>query len=219
MRFSHPLLVPKNEGGGHLRQTIITTAISLVGILFFNWQVGAVIFLFYWELVLIGAATLLRMLFAVGDNTNYLIGLLPRLFWMVGFGVLYGAMIMLFIAFVFAKLDTDALFENFTGFKYGVWLLGFNYAASFLFGYLYNDTYKRSTYMAELFKTMFFALPLLVIMVMIVAPNSEILGASRKNSFVAAAIVLLKFAFDFVAFRLQKRLKAEVSNKNEITQE
>jgi hypothetical protein len=198
------VFVPNTSQGRDRRMVFISTLITLGGILFFNWQVAQVIFMFFWEMIFLGMATVLRMIFAMNGLSNYLQDLLPRLFWTVGFSVLYGGMIMLLVAFVISGLDIESLFDDFTGFRYGIWMLGLNHLAAFLFGFLLNKQFKQTSFVRELFATMFIALPTVVLMVVIVAPNSHVMGEAYRNVWMAAAIVLIRFLMDLFAVRLQK---------------
>ena len=152
---------------------------------------------------MIGAATVLRILLAL-NGQNFFYGLLPRVFWTVGFAILYGAMMMLLVAFVLAGLNLDGLLDNFTGIQYGVWLLGFNHLAAFLFGYILSGAYKTSVFTFELFSTMILALPTVAIMVVLIAPNSDVFGADYQNVWVAVAIVLLRLAMEWVGMRIRR---------------
>ena len=214
--FDHPILVPGTPQGRDRRLVFVSALITLVGIIFFNWQVAEVIFLFFWEMLLIGAATVLRILLAL-NGQNFFYGLLPRLFWTVGFVFLYGAMMMLLIAFVLSGLNLDGLLDNFQGIQYGVWLLGFNHLAAFVFGYILSGAYKTSVFTFELFSTMILALPTVAVMVVIIAPNSDFMGADYQNIWVAVAIVLLRLAMEWLGMRIRKLFYSSNSGNQEST--
>lgn len=214
LRFDHPILVPGSPLGRDRRLVFVSALITLVGIIFFNWQVAEVIFLFFWEMILIGAATVLRMLLAL-NGENFFYGLIPRVFWTVAFAVLYGGMMLLLVAFVLSGLNLDGLLDNFQGIQYGVWLLGFNHLAAFVFGYILSGAYKTSVFTFELFSTMILALPTVALMVVIIAPNSDVFGADYQNVWVAVAIVLLRLAMEWLGMRIRKLFYSSNSGNKE----
>lgn len=185
---------------------VVSAIVTLFGVLFFNWGIADVIFLFFWEMILIGCMTVLRMLFAMGGQQNFFYGLLIRIFWTGGFVVLYGGIMMLLIAFVLSGLNLDTLLSEFYGLRYGVWLLAFNHIAGFLFGYILNGEYKQSTFFIELFATMIYVLPTVVILVMVISPNSGLFGSEHQNTLMAVGIVLIRLIIELFAARLRALL-------------
>ena len=209
MNFERSVFVPGSPQARDKRLAIISALITILGIILYHWQVAEVIFLFFWEMFIIGAVTALRMLLAMAGTKNFLYGIIPRLFWTVAFVFLYGAMMMLLVSFVFAALDHDALLEDFQGMRYGLWFLAFNHIAGFLFGYLLNGEFKRSAFMVELFSTMFLALPIAALLVVIVSPNSDFFGDTYKNQWIAAIIVVLRFLGELLAVRIRKLMYSD----------
>jgi len=185
---------------------LVGALIAIVGVIFFNWQIGQVVFLFFWDMLFIGATTVLRMIFAMGGQRSFFQGLLLRLFFTGGFVVLYASMMMLLIAFVMSGLHLETFLANYNGLQYGVWFLAFNHLAGFLFGYILNDAYKQSVFSLELFATFFFALPTVAVLVLLVAPNSAVLGVAQQNAFIGVAIILVKLVMELFAGRMRNVL-------------
>ncbi len=128
--------------------------------------------------------------------------------------MLYASMMMLLIAFVLSGLHLETFLANYNGLQFGVWFLAFNHLAGFLFGYLLNDAYKQSVFSLELFATFFFALPTVVVLVLLVAPNSAIFGVALQNTFVAVAIILVKLVMELFAGRMRNVLYRHSPTQN-----
>ena len=60
---------------------LVTTTISLIGVIFFKWQIAEIVFLFFYDMIFIGIATALRMLFAQAGAASFFSGLFARIFW------------------------------------------------------------------------------------------------------------------------------------------
>jgi len=183
---------------------LVTTAISLVGVIFFHWQIAEIVFLFFYDMMFIGIATALRMLFAQAGFESFWGGLFARMFWTAGFVVLYGGMMMLLVAFTLSSLNLDSFFEGMRPIKTAMYFLAANQLFGFLFGYLANGQYKHSNFMGELFATMFYALPIVVLLVAVVFPNSDYFGEEHQNVWVAVTIILARTLIDFIALRIKK---------------
>lgn len=201
MNLEKSVFVPKNSYVSDRRVSLVTAIISVLGIVFFDWHVAQVIFLFFADILFIGFATLLKMLFARG----LLNGLLGKLVFGVGFVVLYGGLFMILVSFALTNLNTEEFVNQLAGLRYGVWFLGLNHFAGFLFGFIYSDEYRKTTMIAQLFSTMFYVLPLVTVLVMLVFPNSNFFGPEFQNQWMAIGIILLRFVFDLVSNYLKDK--------------
>jgi ABC-type Fe3+ transport system permease subunit len=94
--------------------------------------------------------------------------------------------------------------------KTAMYFLAANQLFGFLFGYLANGQYKRSNFSGELFSTMFYALPIVVLLVAVVFPNSDYFGEEHQNVWVAVTIILARTLIDFVALRIKKIISISV---------
>lgn len=203
MGFLQSPFVPNTVNGRDWRLVAVTTLISLVGVIFFQWQIAEIVFLFFYDMFFIGIATALRMLFAQAGSTSFLGGLIARIFWTGGFVMLYGGMMMLLVAFTLSSLHLEGLFEGMRSIKIAMYFLAANQLFGFLFGYLANGQYKQSNFIGELFATMFYALPIVVLLVVVVFPNSDYFGAEHQNKWVAVFIILARALVDFIALRIK----------------
>ena len=217
MNIKDTPFVPNTAQGRDWRLMLVTTAISLIGVIFFHWQIAEIVFLFFYDMIFIGIATALRMLFALAGFESFLGGLFARIFWTAGFVVLYGGMMMLLIAFTLSSLNLEGFFEGMRPIKTAMYFLAINQLFGFLFGFLANGQYKQSNFIGELFSTMFYVLPIVVLMVAVVFPNSDYFGEEHQNVWVAVAIILARTLIDFIALRIKQivTVATEIKRSND----
>ena len=204
MAFVDTPFVPNTAQGRDWRLMLVTTVISLVGVIFFHWQIAEIVFLFFYDMIFIGMATALRMLFAQAGFESFWGGFFARVFWTAGFIVLYSGMMMLLIAFTLSSLSLDGFFEGMRPIKNAMYFLAANQLFGFLFGFLANGQYKQSNFIGELFSTMFYALPIVVLLVVVVFPNSDYFGEEHQNVWVAVTIIMARTGIDFIALRIKQ---------------
>jgi len=216
VRIADTPFVPNSARGRDWRLMLVTTAISLIGVIFFKWQIAEIVFLFFYDMIFIGMATALRMLFAQAGAASFFSGLFARIFWTAGFVVLYGGMMMLLVAFTLSSLNLDGLMDGMQPIKTAMYFLAANQLFGFLFGYLANGEYKQSNYIGQLFATMFYALPIVVLLVVVDFPNSDYFGEEHQNVWVAVTIILARTGIDFIALRIKQivHVAAEVNRSD-----
>lgn len=200
------LLIPPSAEARDWRIPVVSAAIALIGSLVFRWGVADVVILFFFEMMCIGAGTALRMLFAGRMKTGG-DGLVIRLLWTAGFCILYSGMLMLMMGVVLVNLDVAAFMADMGTLRYSFWLMAANHLYAFIGGYLLNGEYRQSYYAEELFATMFYALPTAVVLVIIIAPGSNWAGEEHKNTLMAAGIVVLRLAMDWVSLRMREWIR------------
>jgi hypothetical protein len=213
VRLADTPWVPNTARARDWRLMLVTTIISLVGVIFFHWQIAEIVFLFFYDMIFIGMATVLRMLFAQGGYPSFWSGLLPRIIWSIAFVVLYGGMMMLLIAFTLSSLHLDGLIEGMQPIKTAMYFLAANQLFGFLFGYMANGEYKQSNFIGQLFSTMFYALPIVVLLIVVVFPNSDYFGEEHQNVWVAVAIILARTLIDFISLRIKYLVRVGVEKQ------
>jgi positive regulator of sigma E activity len=67
--------------------------------------------------------------------------------------------------------------------------------------------------MGELFATMFYVLPIVVLLVVVVYPNSDYFGAEHQNKWVAVFIILARAIIDFIALRIKYVVGVAIKEK------
>ncbi len=190
---------------------IISLLIPIIGVVFLKWSLFSLLLLFWFELKLIGIFGLVRILFSLQAD------LIIRIISMVFFGVLYGGLAMLIIAFSLTELDFDTLFSNFgnkaTG-QMGVaesqTALVIVFVMEFLRDFLLTSKYKETHPFTSVFRNIVYALPLAVVVLFVILPVSKKVPAAQLNLVVVLGIVLSKTLIEFLVIKIGSRVQIEV---------
>ena len=177
----------------------VNILIPTIGVLFLNWNLFGLLYIFWAELVFLGGFGLLKMLISKGDI------LIARVVFSVFFSILYMALLMIVISFSLVSLDFDALF-NFGG-AVQVQNLGLNWSLAallisftieFFNNFIFSEKYKTQLSLIEAFKTFAYTLPLACVILFAIIPLSERIPSMQINTFVILGIVLVKAVLDFI---------------------
>jgi len=187
----------------------ITMAISVYGILFLGWHIQPVVFLFWWEVILMIAAALVRMFFSLNgqpffEKFLFRLGLLAA-------GIVFGIMfVMLSVTF------TIKAFDNFSGNEYRgisqqIRLLQLSYLAGIVIHFFGNGRYKTADPFGELsgiFIHLLILLAFLQALTMHLIPRFPQLNQAL---WVTIAMVVLKFLVDLLFSKIRQPLKTMFS--------
>ena len=192
----------------------VSLLIPVIGVLFLKWSLFSLLLLFWFELKLIGIFGLLRILFSLQAD------LITRIISMVFFGVLYGGLAMLIIAFSMTELDFDSLFANFgnkaTG-QMGVaesqTALVIVFVMEFLRDFLLSSKYKITHPFTSVFRTIVYALPLAVVVLFVILPLSKKVPLAQLNLVVVLGIVLSKTLIEFMVLKIGSRIQIDVDEE------
>lgn len=191
-------------------QPLVSLFVTLVGILWGGWGLQAVVFLFWWETMLIVAAALVRVLFAL-DSKPVLHTILPKLGSIV-FGVMLGgAAILLAVA-----LSLEGMSKEFDGSITHVGtesrLLLASYAVGLIIHYFLNGKFRTANPIAEVLASM---MHLLIVLIFIMPVTMWILPAYPEHGQslgVALTVVLAKFTGDALFTRYSEDLKKSIAD-------
>jgi hypothetical protein len=170
--------------------------VTLYGILFQGWGMQSVVFLFWWELILVLGAALVRVAFAL-DGKPVAATLVQKI-GVLFFGVVMGgAMVLLAVTFSFkgvsgAGASDGSLGEVYTQSR----LLTGSYVLGLVFHYFANDRFRTANPFGELMLPLVHLLILLALLMPItmhLLPNYPQLNQAR---YVALAVVVVKFVVD-----------------------
>lgn len=198
---SESIFFPKDHVTAQRRLSIVSAVIGFTGVLFFKWQVSEVIYLFMWDVLLMWVSTVLRMLFALGGRDK----ILGRIIWAIGFAVLYMGMFAILLSFLLIHINIQDFTSSLGSVKVATWAMVANHAFGFVVGYMLNGKNKTATTFGQMFSTMFYVLPMVTILVIFVFPNSLTFGEAQQNTWIATAIVNIRFAFDMLSAHLQRK--------------
>jgi Family of unknown function (DUF6498) len=180
----------------------VSLGVTLYGILFKQWNLQPIVFLFWIEVILAIAAMLVRVIFAFGGRPYFeLIG--NRLFTLFGAGFLGIAFIMLTVTFTFKAFDGGFSEKGFSGIRFQVYILAGNALMALIFHYFLNGKYRESRPMEEAASTFVY---LLVMLCLLMAVTMHLIPAYpqlNQSLWTGLAVVLIKFIVDIAAKRVR----------------
>lgn len=183
----------------------ISLFVCLYGILVQDWNLNPIIFLFWWELMLMLGAAILRMLFAMDGRP--VLALLAQKAGLLLFSlVMGGAMIMLAVSFSIKAFEPENS-ETLAAVPLQSRIMAIGYALGLALHFFLNKRYKRANPASELMHT--FA-QLLILLALLMAISMHFLPAYpglNQAKGVAVAVVGIKFLVDFLFNRIRGPLK------------
>lgn len=185
---------------------VINLLVTLYGIVFLQWSLRPIVFIFWIELILAVAAALVRVLTALGGRP-YWAALPERLFALVAGGILGVAMIMLGVTFTIGAFrgETDA--RGFGSVRWQVWILAFNALAALITHYFVNNRFRSASPVGEMMRTLIY---LLVLLVLIMVSTQHFLPRfpdADQAFWIGLAVIAIKFVVDMLFTRLRSPLE------------
>ena len=184
---------------------LVQLLIPIVGVLFLDWNLFGLIYLFWFELILIGLFGLLRILTALG-GASPLQGLLARLGSAAFFVILYGALLMIALSFSMVHMDWNSLLGELPtdnrGLGPSTWVLAAVFLLEWLGSYIFSGQYRQAFPLLELFRVFALTLPLAIIIVFVLSPYAQKLEGRHANTVVVLGILLAKTLIAFLVERL-----------------
>jgi hypothetical protein len=192
---------------------VISMAITLYGMLFLGWHIQPIVYFFWWEVILMITAALVRMFFSLNgqpffEKFLYRLGLLAA-------GIVFGIMfIMLSVAFTFKA------FENFSGSEFRgigpqIRLLQFSYLAGIVIHFFANGRYKTADPFGELSGVFIHLLILLTFLMAITMHLIPRYPQLNQALWVAIAVVVIKFLVDLLFARIGQPMKVMFTKPDE----
>jgi Family of unknown function (DUF6498) len=184
--------------------------IILHGILILHWDLQPIIFMFWWEVILMVGAALIRMVFALnGQPVQHLI--LQKIFLLMGSIVMGGVMIMFAIVFSFnAFQEGDSKGLSTINIQTNTMTAG--YIVGLIFHYFRNGQYKTAEPWTEMIKTFVHLLVMLAFLMVITMHLLPAFPAWNKAKWVAIAVVIVKFCADWLFTRVN--LVQQITTQN-----
>lgn len=176
-------------------QPLVSLLITLYGILVLGWHLKPVVFLFWWEVVLMVGAALIRML-AAQNGRPFGELLTQKLVLLVVGGMLGFLMISLSVAFTFKGFDNSEGSEGLATVPTEIRLLNLAYLAGLALHFFANGRYKTAEPVTELVRTLVHLLVLLALLMAVTMHLLPRFPQLEQARWVAVAIVVLKFVVD-----------------------
>ncbi|MCC6411053.1 MAG: hypothetical protein IT270_05315 [Saprospiraceae bacterium] len=185
-------------------QPLFSLLITMYGIVFQGWGMSSVVFLFWWEIILMVGAALVRVVFAMEGRPVW--ETVVKKLGVLIFGVVMGgAMIMLAITFSINGFNSSdgSLGDIVTQSR----LLIGSYLLGLVFHYFSNGRFRTADVFGELMLPLVQLLILLALLMPItmhLLPKYPQLNQAR---YVAVAVVLVKFVVDSIFSRYKAEVK------------
>jgi hypothetical protein len=192
---------------------VISMAIIVYGMLFLGWHIQPIVFFFWWEIVLMISAALVRMFFSL-NGQPFFEKLLFRL-GLLAAGIVFGIMfVMLSVTFTFKA------FENFSGGElqgigHQIRLLQLSYLAGIIIHFFANGRYKTADPFEELSGVFIHLLILLAFLMAITMHLIPRYPQLNQALWVAIAVVVLKFLVDLLFAKIGQPIKTMFSKPEE----
>ncbi len=179
--------------------------ITLYGMIFLDWHLQPIIFLFWWEVILMVVAALIRMIFAMdGGGILHLLPLKILLF--MGGTVLGGGMITFAIVFSFKVFEASTGVVGMDNIRVQVQIMSAGYALGLLIHYFLNGKFTRANPASELIATLAHLLILLAFLQALTMHFIPKYPQLDQAKWVAVAVVVVKFTADFLFIQYRNLL-------------
>jgi hypothetical protein len=181
----------------------LLAAIPLFGIFVLHWSSGNIIYLFYFEFLLNGIFTSLRMMCAYRTDGCLWRFLAPLVFWFA-----YTIMTLFFLYTTSHLFESDELEMEFTEDKKLLYVIAGVYIFNFIFGFLFSGNYKNTSAEQESNATYMRTFVLIFILWLMVIPFHWISNPVVAAYILGASIILAKniFGLAFALYRNKKTL-------------
>jgi hypothetical protein len=121
---------------------IVNVLVPTIGILFFNWNIYSILYLFWMEILVSGAIGVLQIISAGGVKGGLLIHLYIKVGNLSFFTILYLGLFLILFSFTFVELDTSSIFSSGGGIAVGLIFMIVNYLAAYIRGEILSENTK-----------------------------------------------------------------------------
>ena len=185
---------------------VISVTITVYGMLFLGWHIQPIVYFFWWEVILMITAALIRMFFSL-NGQPFFEKFLSRL-GLLAAGIVFGIMfVMLSVTFTFKAI------ENFSGNEFvdirlQIRLLQFSYLAGIVIHFFANGRYKTADPFGELSGVFIHLLILLAFLMAVTMHLIPRYPQLDQALWVAIAVVVIKFLVDLLFAKIGQPMKA-----------
>lgn len=171
--------------------------LTLYGIFFLHWHLRPIVFMFWWEVILMVVAALIRMLFALdGKGIFHNFGM--KIFLLISGTVMGGGMIALAIAFSYKVFEDNSALAGMAQIGTQANLLTFGYGLGLAFHYFLNGKFKTAHPAGELIATLAHLLILLAFLQVLTMHLIPRYPQLDQAFWVGIAVVVMKFIADYL---------------------
>jgi hypothetical protein len=183
---------------------IVNVLVPTIGILFFDWNIYSIVYLFWMEILIWGAIGALQILSALGVKGGILIHLINKAGNLFFFCLLYLGLFTILFAFTFVELDTSTILSVGGGIGTGLIILSVNYLIEYVRSEILAGRYLTRRPMEVIFERFMFALPLAALVLFAVVPLAKRFEEHHIEKVIAIGIIIAKTLMSFAAHYMPK---------------
>lgn len=177
---------------------IINITVPVIGILFLDWNIFGVVYLFWWELICFGGIGVLKILSASG-NGGLIMQIVNRAGGLLFFTILYGALLLLVISFSMVEISSETVIGGSNqGLGFSLIVITANYLIEYGRSELATGRWLFRKPMEVIFERFIYSLPLAGLVLFAVIPLSEKFSGSSAEKVIAIGLILAKFVMDLL---------------------
>ena len=186
---------------------LLSLIITLHGILFLHWDLQPIVFLFWWEVVLMVSSALIRTLFAMEEQPFF--DTLQGKIWLLILGVIMGSLFIIFsVTFTSKPFESGSSISGLESISFQKNMMTVGYAVSLVFHYFANGYFRKAKPMNEMIPF----IHLWILLAFLQALTTHLLPAYPQLNQVmwsGMALVTLKFITDNFFARIRQSLYNE----------
>ncbi len=191
---------------------VLTLGITLYGIFVLHWDLKPIVFLFWWEVILIVGSALVRMLFAL-DGRRFTDNMGQKIFFLLG-GLLMGATFVMFsVTFTFQAFSGND-YSALAGIGNEVRIMVAGYLLGLIVHYFGSGYFRKASPAAELMAPFVHLLVLLAFLQALTMHLIPRYPQLDQATWVAVALVVLKFAVDMLFAQIGKPLRQSLQHSD-----
>ena len=183
---------------------LLTLVITLHGILFLHWDLQPIVFLFWWEVVLMVSSALIRTLFAMEGQPFF--DTLQGKIWLLILGVMMGGLFIIFsVTFTSKPFESGSSISGLESISFQKNMMTVGYAVSLVFHYFANGYFRKAKPMNEMIPF----IHLWILLAFLQALTKHLIPAYPQLNQVmwtGIALVTLKFITDNFFARIRQSL-------------
>lgn len=191
-------------------QPFLSLFVTLYGILILGWNLQPIVVLFWWEIILMVGAALVRMFFAM-DGRPFFDNFLQKIMLLATGGILSAAMVMLAVTFSFKAFEGGLQSEGFDKIPFQTRILTAGYVFGLIIHYFANGRYRTANPMGELMRTLVHLLVLLALLMVLTMHLIPAYPQLNQAQWVGVAVVVVKFGVDWLFSQIDKPTQVSLS--------
>ncbi len=193
--------------------SLLMLLITLHGILILKWNLQPIVFLFWWEVILLVSASLIRMLFAM-NSEPFRKTLLSKIGLLIGGVFLGGTFIIFSVIFTFTVFKDGGDYKSLSNISVQKNMMTLSYIIGLVVPYFANGNYKKANPIVEIilpFLHLLVLLAFLQVLTMHIIPKYPQL---EQAMWIGVSLVVVKFIVEMIFARIKQPFKRVFGIKN-----